>query len=129
MLELHSLQSNWPPRRTSNCIIYCLTALKIPSLWTFVHVLTLQCPRRQDVFVHVIKVIREEQVLRGRRSQAEEGWVQVKGGSQSRQPGVTDDTEAGQRLDLLPAVELLPESRRHLTQGLSEGEGRDEEHR
>lgn len=63
-------------------------------------------------------------MLRGRRSQAEEGRVQVEGGDQSQQAGVGDHAEAGQGLNLLPAVELLPERRRHLGQGLSEdGDG------
>lgn len=81
--------------------------------------LTLQRPRRQDVLVHVVEVIGEEEVLRGRRSQAEEGRVQVEGGSQRSQTRVIDHTETRQRLDLLPAVELLPQGRRHLGQGLS----------
>lgn len=55
--------------------------------------LTLQRPRRQDVLVHVVEVIREEEVLRGRRSQAEEGRVQVEGGSQRSQTRVIDHTE------------------------------------
>lgn len=59
-------------------------------------------------------------MLRGRRSQAEEGRVQVKGGDQRQQAGVGDHTEASQRLDLLPAVELLPQGRSHLGQGLPE---------
>lgn len=63
-------------------------------------------------------------MLRGRRSQSEEGRVQVEGGDQSQQAGVGDHAEAGQGLNLLPAVELLPERRRHLGQGLSEeGDG------
>lgn len=87
--------------------------------------LTLQRPRRQDVLVHVVQVIRQQEVLGGRRSQAEEGRVQVERGRQRAQPRVVDHTEAGQGLDLLPAVQLLPQRRRHLGQGLSEGgEGR-----
>lgn len=82
--------------------------------------LTLECPWRQNVLVHVVEVVGEEEVLRGRRSQAEEGRVQVEGGDQSQQSGVGDHAEAGQGLNLLPAVELLPERRRHLGQGLSE---------
>lgn len=82
--------------------------------------LTLQRPRRQDVFVHVVQVVGEEEVLRGRRSQPQEGGVQVEGGGQRAQTRVVDQTEAGHRLDLLPAVQLLPERRRHVGQGLSE---------
>ena len=62
-------------------------------------------------------------MLRGRRSQAEEGRVQVEGGSQRSQTRIIDQAETGQRLDLLPAVELLPQRRRHLGQRLSEGGG------
>lgn len=61
-------------------------------------------------------------MLRGRWSQAKEGWVQVEGRGQSCQARVVDHAEASQRLDLLPAVELLPQRRRHLRQGLSEEE-------
>lgn len=60
-------------------------------------------------------------MLGGRRSQAEEGWVQVEGRGQGEQTGVGDHAEARQRLDLLPAVEFLPQGRRHLGQGLPEG--------
>lgn len=57
-------------------------------------------------------------MLRGWRSQAEEGRVQVEGGNQREQTGVGDHAEARQRLDLLPAVEFLPQGRSHLSQGL-----------
>lgn len=60
-------------------------------------------------------------MLGGWRSQAEEGRVQVEGRDQGEQTGVGDHAEARQRLDLLPAVEFLPQGRRHLGQGLPEG--------
>lgn len=63
-------------------------------------------------------------MLGGRRSQAEEGRVQVEGRGQGEQTGVGDHAEARQRLDLLPAVEFLPQGRRHLGQGLPEGGGK-----
>lgn len=78
------------------------------------HIFTLQRPGRQDVFIHVVEVIGEDEVLRGRRSQAKEAWVQVEGSSQSCQTRVVDHAEASQSLDLLPAVELFPQRRRHL---------------
>lgn len=66
-------------------------------------------------------------MLGSRRSQAEEGWVQVEGGDQGEQTGVGDHAEARQRLNLLPAVELLPQGRRHLGQGLpARGRGEEE---
>lgn len=98
----------------------------LPDRWSTkqnqLRIFTLQRPRRQDVLIHVVKVIGEDEVLRGRRAQAQEGRVQVEGARQSGQTRVVDHAEAGQRLDLLPAVELLPQRRRHLRQGLSEGE-------
>lgn len=75
----------------------------------------MQRPGRQDVFIHVVKVVGENEVLRGRRSQAKKGWVQVEGSRQGCQTRVVDHAEASQRLDLLPAVELLPQRRRHLS--------------
>lgn len=83
----------------------------------------MQRPGRQDVLVHVVEVVGEDEVLGGRRAQAQEGRVQVEGRGQGRQTRVVDHAEARQRLDLLPAVELLPQRRRHLRQGLSEGGG------
>lgn len=77
-------------------------------------IFTLQRPGRQDVFVHVVQVVGQDEVLRGRRSQAEEGRVQVEGRRQGRQARVGDQAETRQRLQLLPAVELLPQRRRHL---------------
>lgn len=68
-------------------------------------------------------------MLRGRRSQAEEGRVQVEGGDQCQQTRVGDHTEARQRLDLLPSVEFLPQGCSHLGQGLPEGGGADMEAR
>jgi len=83
--------------------------------------LTLQRPRRQDILVHVIEVVREEEVLRGWRFQAQEGRVQVESSCQCSHTRIVNQTEPRQRLDLLPAVEFLPQGRRHLSQGLSEG--------
>lgn len=44
--------------------------------------------------------------------------VRVKGGSQAGQPRVVHQGEATQFLNLLPAVETLPQAGRHLRQGL-----------
>lgn len=55
-----------------------------------------------------------------RGSAAHEGRVQVEGQGQRRQARVVDDGEAGEDLDLLPAVQPLAQRRRHLAQGLSE---------
>jgi len=83
--------------------------------------LTFEGSRGQDVLVHVVQVVRDQQVLRGGGSQAQEGGVQVQDGRQRGQSGVADQGEARQDLDLLPAVELLPQGGGHLAQGLSGG--------
>ena len=77
----------------------------------------------QDVLIHVVQVVRQEEVLGGRSAQAQKGGVKVEGGCQGSQTRVVDQGEAGQRLDLLPAMELLSQGGRHLPQGLSEGGG------
>lgn len=79
--------------------------------------LTLQSSR-DHVLVHVIHVVGHDEVLR-RGSAPHEGWVEVEGQGQRRQAGVVDDGEAGEDLDLLPAVQPLPQGRRHLAQRLS----------
>lgn len=81
--------------------------------------LTLQSSR-DHVLVHVIHVVGHDEVLR-RGSAAHEGRVQVEGQGQRRQAGVVDDGEAREDLDLLPAVQPLPQRRRHLAQSLPEG--------
>lgn len=53
-------------------------------------------------------------------SAAHESRVQVEGQGQRGQAGVVDDGEAGEDLNLLPAVQPLPQRRRHLAQSLSE---------
>ena len=70
--------------------------------------LTFEGSRGEDVLVHVVQVVREQQVLRGDGSQSQEGRVQVQEGRQRRQSRVVDQGEACQDLNLLPAVELLP---------------------
>lgn len=40
--------------------------------------------------------------------------------------GVVDDLEAAEQLDLLPAMQALPQRRCHLAQGLSESKGQRE---
>lgn len=74
--------------------------------------LTLQSPR-DDILVQVVHVVRHDEVLR-RGSAAHEGGVQVEGGGQGRQAWVVDDGKTCQQLNLLPAVEPLPEGCCHL---------------
>ncbi|KAF3840480.1 hypothetical protein F7725_006342 [Dissostichus mawsoni] len=62
----------------------------------------------------------KEEVLGG-GSQPQEGGLKVQGRSQGRQPRVGHQREAAQRLDALPAEQLLPESRCDLRQSLSGG--------
>lgn len=83
--------------------------------------LTLQSSG-DDPLVHVVHVVGHDEVLR-RGSAAHEGGVQVEGRGQGRQARVVDDGEACEQLDLLPAIQPLPQGCRHLAQGLSVEEG------
>lgn len=56
---------------------------------------------------------------RGSAAAAHEAGVEVEGRGQRGKAGVVDDGEACEDLDLLPAMKTLPQSSRHLTQGLS----------
>ena len=85
----------------------------------------MQGPGGQDVLVHVVHVLRHEEVL-GRGPAALEAGVQVERRGQRGQARVADDGEPGEDLYLLPAVEPLPQGSRHLAQRLPktrEGEG------
>lgn len=91
--------------------------------------LTLQSTGRYDVLVHVVHVIRHNEVL-GRGPAAHDAGVKVQGGGQGGEPRVVDDGEPRQNLNLLPAMQPLPQRSSHLTQGLSgprrgEGDGND----
>lgn len=85
--------------------------------------LTLQSSGRYDVLVHVVHVIRHNEVL-GRGPATYDAGVKVQGGGQGGEPRVIDDGEPSQNLNLLPTVQPLPQSSSHLTQGLSGPEER-----
>ena len=90
--------------------------------------LTLQGPGGQEVLVHVVHVLRHEEML-GRGPAPLEAGVQVERRGQRGQARVADDGEPGQDLYLLPAVEPLPQGGRHLTQRLPVTRGRGGEER
>lgn len=88
----------------------------------FGRTLTLQSSG-DDILVHVIHVVGHDEVLRC-SSAAHEGGIEVEGWGQRWEARVIDDGESCEDLYLLPAMESLPQSSRHLTKGLS---AKDEE--
>lgn len=79
--------------------------------------LTLQSPG-DDILVQVIHVVRHDEVLRC-SSAAHEVGVQVEGRGQGRQAWVIDDGKTCEQLNLLPAIQPLPQGCSHLAKGLS----------
>lgn len=55
----------------------------------------------------------------GRGSAAHEAGIKVEGRGQGRKAWVVDDGKTCEDLYLLPTMKPLPQSSRHLTQGLS----------
>lgn len=85
----------------------------------YVHVygkaeLTAQGSGGEYVLVHVIQIVRKQQVRWRGSADPQTGRVQVESCGQKLQTWIIHKTQTCERLDLLPAMKLLPKSCRHL---------------
>lgn len=71
-----------------------------------------------DLLVQVVHVVGHDEVRGVGARGAHPAGVDVERRGQAVDPGVVDDLEAAEQLDLLPAVQALPQRRRHLAQRL-----------
>lgn len=78
-------------------------------------VLTAQSSRGQYVLVHVIQIVRKQQVLWRGSPDPQRSRVQVESRGQKQQARIIYNAQTCERLDLLPAMQLLPQSHCYLS--------------